>query len=230
MPPFDSEPPENEVKTSLPFLKLGRPKAAPREAFKAFGCEPAEIVKAPPSKLQKVDPVTERSVGFGAPFGEEPDEDVQPWKSLKVKPSGSAFQDEPAEDSGQDSNSTSGDEVFVPKQTEAVFACGWQAIAAFQGASFWKTHQDDPKAAKQKRSYDNSKRSSAAAGKTEGKVFEKNGTDPERLSSLFAAPTCHCDLNARPIVNRQKLVCVCEALCHPVLRCEQGLLQGLCQL
>lgn len=205
MPPFGDEPRE-KVPKPLAFLNLshasaksgtqrGRPRsvfgAEPAEAVDETDCVGRREVARPPTK-----PASKR------PFQDEgcEDGDCQGRRKLTFPKSSTShptlFGDEGSEDdaaSDGDSSSNSGAEGFAAQQN-TVFTFGWSSVSTFQKATTWREQIDDPKASREKRAYDNSKRAQEASySKQESTGFYKrNGLDPARLQKLFAATTCSC--------------------------------------
>ena len=135
--------------------------------------------------------VKAHSKALSSIFGDEPSEDES---GPKPRPHGSdkPFGDEGCE-SDQDGSDSSNDESYMVK-TESVFTFGWNSVATFKKATFWRENMNDEKAKRPKRTYDNSKREAAASytrKKSRG-FFKRNGVDPARLQKLFGATSCAC--------------------------------------
>lgn len=214
MLPFGDEPEETNLQKPLSFLSFGsadrnQKRKPPRSSI--FGNEPAEqepqavksrstekrvVPKRPfEDEVDEIDdpPPSKAARGKRAhmvsAFGDEGSEDEfehNPRPKTAVKP----FQDEGCETDGSSSATEGG---FVVKQP-SVFSFGWSSVSTFQKATFWRENMDDPKASKQKRAYDNTKRSAGATYSRQASkgAYKRNGLDPARLQKLFDSSKCLC--------------------------------------
>lgn len=227
MPPFQVEVDEKRSKR-LPFLSRNESVPKTPSVLRVFAAEPAELGSHTSSSWRpSPSPVVATGAGVQSLFqdeGEEGDhERVQKKTRLATifgpeshehekASSSTVFGMESAEspddvypDSNDDEPGSEGD--FVPK-ADSVFALGWSSLSAFQKATYWKQHVDDPKTQRRKRKYDNRKRQSQAAyARSSGDVYKKNGVDPGRLQKLFDSSSCQCSSNALvPYSNAQKVL------------------------
>ena len=110
------------------------------------------------------------------------------------------FGDEPAEESGEEPESSSDDgvtdEAAYRGSLETVFSLGWHTLLDLKKASFWKDNMDTA-SEKKKRRYNNTNREALAKYARQQSVgaFSRNGVDPHRLQKLVGLPSCQCPLN-----------------------------------
>ena len=207
MPPFGDEPKEKTAKP-LSFLSF-RHESKPG-GLTSFGPEGAEA-QAPGLSTQKStvkrpfadesesehehqpgpSRVTHQKKNLGA-FCEEGSEDdsEKPLKRRTLKP----FEDEGHESDPASSSGDTDDERSFVAKTATVFSFGWNTVATFKKATFWRENMDDEKAKPPKRTYDNSKRSAQASYVRQNSkgAYKRNGVDPARLQKLFDASSCSC--------------------------------------
>ena len=216
MPPFGDEPPEKKHRP-LSFLNLGhapsKQRAPPKHRL--FGDQPAELpvgsdlvcgvghgqragTKFVPKRAfgdeddenSKKLTCSKSGSSHRPLFGDEgsEDDDAGPPKPQRVF---NAFADEASE--GETSSQSNGEEKFLVKQDTA-FTFGWGSVATFKKATAWRENMDDPKASKQKRNYDNSKRAKEAQYSRKQTIghYKRNGVDPKRLQKLFSTQSCLC--------------------------------------
>lgn len=209
MPPFGKESSERRASKPLPFLSFshapGASEKARRKPAKAFGAERAEAVRdsqqnpavsstETKSREQKQTRVSR------LPFQDEEDEEechqVQKrQKSTSSKSKPTPFGDEGEED---ENDSEAYDVDSESMQSSSVFSLGWQTMMNLKQSTFWKENQDDRTDAKQKRTYDNTKRREAAVymKKDRAGQYRKSGSDPGRLDVLFKQTSCSCAMDA----------------------------------
>ena len=199
MPPFGAEPAEKSTSSHDRFLhqRVRDPKRGTTPSKSTvFGPEPCESGRKVTNK-NRCDVVKASAL----PFQDEGEESL--GTTLKSKRprvervTAAPFQCEPEESQPSSSciemSSSDGDEADHYKPADTVFALGWMSTQRFTEGSFWKENSDEKKPAA-KRAYDNSRRAAGAAytrQSTQG-AFKNNGTDPERLQTLFRSSSCHC--------------------------------------
>ena len=107
------------------------------------------------------------SSGASRLFQAEPEESETVFEKKPVRQGqlvGSVFGPEREEGNSQISSSDGelgSEQDYIP-QKDTVFSLGWHSLSSYDASSFWKEHMDDPKSARKKRKYDNTKRSDLA--------------------------------------------------------------------
>lgn len=211
MPPFGIERDEPVRDKPLPYLSLqGIASKKPRKTKGSsgpFGVELAEEVGEVGGEWPKQAAVNLRPGPFQGEECEEPSYSTSSSQHHCPRPSTVAqrnpdclFGDEPAEESGEEPESSSDDgvtdEAAYRGSLETVFSLGWHTLLDLKKASFWKDNMDTA-SEKKKRRYNNTNREALAKYARQQSVgaFSRNGVDPHRLQKLVGLPSCQCPLN-----------------------------------